>query len=88
MSGAFLYQWVLASASGERMEAIQALNDVSLCRLAGWLEKDFVEGETTGDVLGMCLVEGHRRFSAQLGWKIEEGEQGQDVPATKEEGIL
>ena len=78
MSGYFLYQWVLATAFEERMEAVKSLNDVSLCRLAACLQKDFVAGEPTGDVLGMCLVEGFKRFAKQ--W------QGQVVPATIKEG--
>lgn len=80
MNGSFLYQWVLASASGDWADAVRALNHVSLCRLADFLLKNHIEGETTGDVLGMCLVEQAIRFSRQ--WR------GQVVPATKEEGIL
>jgi hypothetical protein len=66
MSASFLYQWVLASPSGERMEAIQALNHESLCSLAGFLFKNHIAGETTGDVLGMCLVEQAKRFVASV----------------------
>jgi hypothetical protein len=80
MNGRFLYLWVLASASGERMEAIQALSHASLCRLADFLIKDHTAGETSGDVLGMCLVEQADRFARQ--WRE------QVVPATNEEGIL
>lgn len=77
MNGAFLYQWVLATDSGERRDAIQALNHASLCRLAEWLSKEEPQDESTSEVLSLCLVEGFSRFVKE--WR------GQDVPATFEE---
>jgi hypothetical protein len=38
VSGAFLYQWVLATAAGERVLAVGALSDECLCRLAVFLD--------------------------------------------------
>ena len=78
MSGQFLYQWVLATAPADRMDAVRALNDASLCRLSGLLGREYDENETTGEVLGMCIVEQAVRFVRAT------VERGLEVPATLE----
>lgn len=60
MTPAFLYQWVLAGPCVA--ECVSVLDDVSLCRLSGWLRLDYDENGKTGEVLGICLVEQAARF--------------------------
>ena len=71
MNGAFLFQWVLSGP--DKAESVAALNDVALCRLTGWLAQDYQEDGPTGDVLGICLVEQARRFTARLSRPPEGG---------------
>lgn len=79
MSPLHLYQWVVTGP--DLAEAVAALSDECLCRLAGFLAQDYDENEATGEALGMCLVEQARRFAVRV------KARGQDVPATFGEGI-
>lgn len=90
MSGAFLFQWVLVGP--DKAENVAALNDVALCRLTGWLAQDYQEDGPSGEVLGICLVEGAARFAAGVAerkrnpWGLEEMGTGLEVPATRANG--
>lgn len=64
MNPSSLYQWVMVGPSEE--EAVGALNDDCLCRLSGWLARDYDINDATGRIYGLCLMEQADRFAAQV----------------------
>jgi hypothetical protein len=45
--------------------AVAALSDVDLLVLSGWLGRHYDENAPSGTVLGLCLVEGFKRWKAR-----------------------
>lgn len=84
MSDSYLYQWVLRGPC--LSECVSSLSDESLCRLSGWLGREYDENGDSGKVLGLCLVEQAERFRREHGAGRPGNGLGQDVPATLEEG--
>ena len=86
MIARLLAHWVMAGP--DRAECVEILDDVHLCKLAGWLAQDFDENGATGEMLGLCLVEQARRFSVLIEVRGA-GRPGnglaQDAPATNRE---
>ena len=46
----------------ERPLAVQLLSDADLRCVSGLLGRIYEESDISGELLGLCLVEGHRRF--------------------------
>lgn len=73
-----LYDWLLCGVNKPGKVAV--LSDEALCALSGWLSRRYEENAPSGELLGLCLVEAARRFSAAVS-RNNQG-RGQDVPAT------
>ena len=57
-----LYDWLLCGVN--KSAKVAALNDEALCAVSGWLGQHYDENAPSGELLGLCLVEAARRFSA------------------------
>ena len=65
MSGAFLFQWVLASE--ERADAINALNPKSLCKLWAWLIQNVDKHDSAEQILALVIMEQSNRYVRENG---------------------
>jgi hypothetical protein len=57
-----LYEWLMGA--DHQPTAVAALHDTALCAVSGWLGRTYDENAESGQLLGLCLVESARRFSA------------------------
>ena len=80
MTPEHLYEWLLWAVN--KPASVAALHDTALCAVSGWLARECDENSESGELLGLCLVEAARRFSAAVAARGNNLGRGQDVPAT------
>jgi hypothetical protein len=54
--------YLFLSETRDREGAVRSLTDAELRSVSGLLGRIYDEGDISGELMGLCLVEGHSRF--------------------------
>lgn len=67
-----IYDWLLQSP--DQVAAVHILSDDELLRVSGWLGMTYDENASTGELLGICLIERSERWAKIMNGKANGGE--------------